>query len=204
MIGPDFLGPVHLQHNLVREPVRHEVHDDGEGERRHEAAGASNHLADGQQDAAEQAEQEDGLERIVHIVLDVYKAHRVSSPSPYRNRYNQRMQRVALALFVTVAVVLLPHLHAQVPQPFPGRQPPPRPAPAAPAKPTPAPPTPAPPTPAAPAAPAPPSARCQKPRRQRQCWAFRSIRQRNSWRRTMPGAGRGTTSLEAICRSQRW
>jgi hypothetical protein len=69
------------------------------------------------------------------------------------------MQRFALALFVTVAVVLLPHLHAQVPQPFPGRQPPPRPAPAAPAKPTPAPPTPVAPTPVAPAAPAPSSAR---------------------------------------------
>ena len=42
------------------------------------------------------------------------------------------MQRFALALAVTVAVVL-PRLDAQVPQPFPGRQPPPpRPAPSTP------------------------------------------------------------------------
>ena len=42
------------------------------------------------------------------------------------------MQRFALALAMTVAVVL-PRLDAQVPQPFPGRQPPPpRPAPSAP------------------------------------------------------------------------
>ncbi len=52
------------------------------------------------------------------------------------------MHRLGLALFVMVAAVL-PHLHAQVPQPFPGRQPPPRPAPAAPATPTPAPTVPA-------------------------------------------------------------
>ena len=35
VLGPDFLGSIHLQHDFVGEPVRHEVHDDGEPKRRH-------------------------------------------------------------------------------------------------------------------------------------------------------------------------
>ena len=48
MIGPDLRRPVHPQDDLVREPVRHEVGDDGEHEAEHQALGAAERFAEEQ------------------------------------------------------------------------------------------------------------------------------------------------------------
>ncbi len=69
MIRPDFLGAVHLQHDLVREPVGDEVHDDRKTERHHETLRAAEQLADREQEPAQQTQQQDCFQRVVHMVV---------------------------------------------------------------------------------------------------------------------------------------
>lgn len=75
--------------------------------------------------------------------LDVSDIGQVSKSSVYRTRYNGMMQRVGLAVIGALTAGWL-NVSAQVPQPFPGRQNPPRPAPAPPQTTPPAPATPPP------------------------------------------------------------
>jgi hypothetical protein len=63
--------------------------------------------------------------------LDVPFVKQVSQTCLYRTRYNGAMQRVGLAVIGALTAGWLT-VSAQVPQPFPGRQNPPRPAPATP------------------------------------------------------------------------
>ena len=62
MIRPDFLGAVHLQDDLVGEPVGDEVHDDRKTERGHEALRAAQHFAERQKNAAQKAQQQNGFQ----------------------------------------------------------------------------------------------------------------------------------------------
>ncbi len=67
--GPTACARYIEQDDLVREPVRHEVHDDGEAERDDESAGAAEQFADHQQDAAEQAEEQCRLDAVCHTSI---------------------------------------------------------------------------------------------------------------------------------------
>jgi hypothetical protein len=62
----DFLRAVHAQDDLVREPVRSEVHERGEDERDHEAVRAARDVADDQQQSAEEAEQQRRFDTVCH------------------------------------------------------------------------------------------------------------------------------------------
>src|SRR5687768_6240578 len=116
VIRSDLLSAIHLQDDLVGEPVRDEVHDDGKTEGRHEALRAAKQLAERKQKAAEEAEEQDGFQRIVHMRLDVLVVGSVSKSSLYRTRYNGSMQRVGLAVMSALAAGWLT-VSAQVPQP---------------------------------------------------------------------------------------
>jgi len=60
------LRPVHHQHELVREPVRDDVHDRGEHERDDHALLAGDRLTRQQEDRRQDAEQETGLQDVGH------------------------------------------------------------------------------------------------------------------------------------------
>ena len=62
MFRTDFLRAVHLQHDLVGEPVGDEVHHNRKTERRHKAIRPAQSLADGEQDAAQKTKQQDGFQ----------------------------------------------------------------------------------------------------------------------------------------------
>ena len=62
MIRPDFLRAVHLQHDLVGEPVGDEVHHNRKTERHHKAVRPAERLAEDEQNAAQKAEQQDGFQ----------------------------------------------------------------------------------------------------------------------------------------------
>ena len=69
VLGADRLRPVHHQDDLVREPVRREVHHHGKAKGDDEAALPAEQLADHQQETAEQAEQQSGLDPVVHALF---------------------------------------------------------------------------------------------------------------------------------------
>ena len=64
VVRSDFGGPIHLEHDRVREPVGHEVGDDGEEETEDQSLGAAQGFSDEQQQRAQRAEQQCGLERV--------------------------------------------------------------------------------------------------------------------------------------------
>ena len=64
--GPDFLCPIHAEDDLVREPVRAEVHRDNEEEHHDEALAAADGFADDEQEPAEEAEKQRGFQCVRH------------------------------------------------------------------------------------------------------------------------------------------
>src|SRR5687768_178944 len=66
MVRPDFLRAVHREDDLVREPVRPEVHRRRNEEHEDEAVAAAKGFAKEQQYAAHQTQQECGLESVRH------------------------------------------------------------------------------------------------------------------------------------------
>ena len=56
MLRANFLRAVHAQHDLVREPVRTDVHDDGDHQADHQAIGAAEDVPDDEQQAGQRAE----------------------------------------------------------------------------------------------------------------------------------------------------
>ena len=81
VIGTNLFRAVHPQDNLVREPVRPEVGDDGEDESEHQPLSASERLADEEQQRAQRAEQECGLENVGHISILQTLGGRVRFPA---------------------------------------------------------------------------------------------------------------------------
>src|SRR6266446_3224255 len=60
----DFLGTVHPQHNLVRPPVRREVHDPGEHQRYHKTPTTSEGLPHKEQQRCQRCQKDQGLQLI--------------------------------------------------------------------------------------------------------------------------------------------
>ena len=152
VIGTDLLRAVHLQDDLVREPVRHEVGDDGEHEAEHQPLRAAERLADEEQQRAQRAEKECGFEDVGHgsIRSQTPRTRGVRVPA---GRYNSVML-AALVVSLSLAAALHPSQDKPVPQPFPR-----------PGSPT----VQAPPTrPAQPSPPPPPA--LPRPRRERRPW----------------------------------
>ena len=69
MLRADRLRAVHPEHDAVGEPVGAEVHHHREDKRDQQPAGAAQPLAQREQQAAEQTEQQSGLDRIPHAIL---------------------------------------------------------------------------------------------------------------------------------------
>ena len=69
MAGADLFRAVHREDDLVREPVRPEVHDGGQNEAEHQALRAAERLADQQEQPAERAEQKGRLQSVRHTCI---------------------------------------------------------------------------------------------------------------------------------------
>jgi hypothetical protein len=65
----DLLRVIHAQYDLVREPVRTQIHQRGEREREHESLLPAEVVTEQQQHAAQRAEQQRGFQSIWHDVI---------------------------------------------------------------------------------------------------------------------------------------
>ena len=81
MVGTDLLRAVHPQDDLVREPVRHEVRDDGEQKADDEALCAAERLADEQQAARSARPRRSAVFRTLDISL-LYRRQIPACSSP--------------------------------------------------------------------------------------------------------------------------
>src|SRR6187549_1526968 len=77
MLWAYLAGAIHAEDDLVREPVRTDVHDGREEKCHHEPLRAPGHVADDQEDAAQKPEQEGRLQSICHsLILPVQTAQK--------------------------------------------------------------------------------------------------------------------------------
>ena len=73
----DLLRVVHPQDDLVRKPVRPEVHEHCEHERHHEPVRPAKQVADDEQNAAQESQQQGGFQSVGHVsILTVNRAIR--------------------------------------------------------------------------------------------------------------------------------
>jgi hypothetical protein len=64
LLRRDFPSAGHVQRDLVREPVRAEVHRNGQDKAHDHALGAAEHLAHQDQDAGQRSQQQDRFDAI--------------------------------------------------------------------------------------------------------------------------------------------
>jgi len=69
VLRADRLRAVHPEHDPVGKPVRTEVHRHGDDEGENQPPGATQPLAEREQQAAEQTEEQDGLDGVSHAIL---------------------------------------------------------------------------------------------------------------------------------------
>ena len=69
VIGADLFRAVHLEDNLVREPIRHEVRHDGEQEADHQSLRSTERFANEEQERTERAEKKRRLHNVGHISI---------------------------------------------------------------------------------------------------------------------------------------
>jgi len=69
VLRTDCLRAIHAEDDLVREPVRSEVHDEGKEERHHQAVRPPDELPDHEHQAAQRAEEQCCLKSIRHVCI---------------------------------------------------------------------------------------------------------------------------------------